>query len=134
MHKLIARTADDRLVMFNETFESSREAVTEWYKHDDARHAGLRNHVQWYAVREVTDNSYGMARVDMSAFVNEGEQEMETLTGREYAEIIGSLQIVRDNAHKQGRQTPDIDNALRKIMAGCTPSTNGLEFRLIDAA
>ena len=58
---------------------------------------------------------------------------MSRLTEREYAEVLGSLQIVRDNARAAGREPVDVISAYEKLSSGCTPTTVGIEFRLIDA-
>lgn len=135
MHKLIAMTTDNRLVMHPDFFLTSNAAVSTWYHHDDARREGFRPNVQWYAVREVTDTTYGVATIDRSAFVDTHDERMTRLTDREYGEVIGSLQHFREYVEREHGRTPhDVCSALAKITAGCTPSTNGMEFRLIDAA
>jgi hypothetical protein len=52
------------------------------------------------------------------------------LTDREFAEVIGSLQIVRDQARAEGREPVDIVSALEKLLRDVKPSTNGMFFRL----
>lgn len=57
-------------------------------------------------------------------------RKADTLTDREYAEVLGSLQTVRDNARAHGREPLDVISALEKLGRGCTPSTNGITFAL----
>jgi hypothetical protein len=57
------------------------------------------------------------------------ENTMGFLNDREYAETIGSLQFFRDYC-RQGREPKDVISALDKITRDCTPSTNGMFFRL----
>jgi hypothetical protein len=58
--------------------------------------------------------------------------DTETLTSREYAEVIGCLQYFRDDfTKKTGRKPEDVCSALRKITAGCKPNTVGMRFELL---
>lgn len=58
---------------------------------------------------------------------------MDELTDREYAEVLGSLQIVSAMVKAEGREPTDINSALKKLMKGCGPSTTGLKFELLDS-
>jgi len=58
--------------------------------------------------------------------------DTETLTSREYAEVIGCLQFFRDDFMKKtGREPVDVVGALNKITKGCKPNTVGMRFELL---
>jgi hypothetical protein len=59
--------------------------------------------------------------------------DLTCLTEREYAEVLGALQIVRDNARAQGREPVDVISAYEKLSAGCKPNTVGMRFELLHA-
>lgn len=48
------------------------------------------------------------------------------LTDREFAVMIDSLAIVRDQLQGRGQLTPNIDSALAKLHPQCAPNSQGL--------
>lgn len=56
---------------------------------------------------------------------------METLTSREYAELIGGLQIARERLREQGLTGDGVQGVLDKLYGGCKPNTCGMRFELL---
>lgn len=55
------------------------------------------------------------------------------LNSREYAELLGALQVARDSLRRDGYTGDGAQMVLDKVMAGCKPNTCGMRFELIHA-
>lgn len=130
-YRLHAQTHADARFNDGIDYDDWFNVIDAWERADIARRAGHRPLVRYYAVREVADEGWSNSQPGPNFFVDTPDAS-NRLTDREYAEVIGSLQIVRDNARAAGREPADVVSALAKLVRGCTPSTNGLTFNLIE--
>jgi len=58
---------------------------------------------------------------------------MESLTSREYADLIGGLQEGRERLREKGFTGDGVQAVLDKIYGNCRPNTCGMRFELIHA-
>lgn len=63
----VERSGDVRRYVKVDDFETYDDALKAWYVHDDARRAGRRPHVSFYAVRALDDPKWRTATRDASA-------------------------------------------------------------------
>ena len=58
---------------------------------------------------------------------------MPELNSREYADLLGGLQIAREKLREDGYTGDGVQGVLDKLMAGCKPNTCGMRFELVHA-
>jgi hypothetical protein len=58
------------------------------------------------------------------------EVQFHALSDREYAEIIGGLQLARDTLRNQGMTGDGVQAALDRLMSDYLPGSNGMVFAI----
>ena len=132
-YRLFAGLNDDdtTLVTNGTVYHDWAEAQRDWYRHDDARRADKRDHVLFYAVRE-SDHPWTLeASTDQTAFEDYAEIPQNVLTDREYAEVM-RFRSSATTPVRRGASPRTSSAALAKLTNGCTPSTDGLTFSLVQ--
>lgn len=106
-------------------------AIAAWFVADDARREGKRPHVRYYAVRADNDPDWIDSEKSPVHF-EDARIADRVLTDYEYAVIINSLTAMRDRCLVSGVDLVNIKSALAKLTRGCTLSTYGIAFTLIE--